>query len=128
MQIGGVNSFLSQITSLFQKKTSSDKTYSPPSAEISINSVFEKLSIDKKTEAKKQEAERTLTGFGKDADEFVRRISQASAETYRAALESELKNKIAQMTQKEQASKVAAYQTISAYQNNNQTSTLSLYS
>jgi len=128
MQIGGANSFISQITSLFQKKTTSENTYSPPSAEISISSVFEKLSIDKKTKAKEQEAERTLTGFGKKADEFVKSVARSSSEIYRATLESDLKNKIAQMAQQEQANKMAAYQSADAYKYGTQASTISLYS
>ncbi len=128
MQIGGVNSFISQITSLFRKKTFSDNSYTPPSAEISINSVLEKLSIDKKTESKKQEAERTLTGFGKEADEYVKRISQSKAEIYRATLENELKNKIKELTQKEQLNKVAIYQNTANYSSGYNSIGLSLYS
>lgn len=128
MQIGGVNSFISQLASLFQKKSTSESSYTPPSGEISINSILEKLSIDKKTEAKKQEAERTLTGFGKEADSYIKRLSEAAGEIYRATLENELKNRVKEMSQKEQANRVAAYQTASAYQNNTQTSSINLYS
>jgi hypothetical protein len=128
MQIDGINSFISQLSSLFQKKSSSDKVYSPPSVEILMNSVFEKLSIDKKTQMKRQEVERTLTGFGKEVDEYVRRISEASAEIYRATLESELKNRVKEMTQKEQASRVAAYQSANSYQNSYAHFRLNLYS
>ncbi|MCI4398929.1 MAG: hypothetical protein JHC37_00065 [Campylobacteraceae bacterium] len=128
MQIGGINSFISQLSSLFQKKTDQTNQYSLPSGEITINSIIEKLSIDKKTQMKRQEIERTLTGFGKEVDEYVRRISEASAEIYRATLESELKNRVKEMTQKEQASRVAAYQSANSYQNSYAHFGLNLYS
>lgn len=128
MQIGGVNSLISQLASLFQKKNTSESTYTPPSGEISISSILEKLSIDKKTEAKKQEAERMLTGFGKKADSYIKRVSEAAGEIYRATLENELKTKIKEMSQKEQANRVATYQMANAYQNVTQTSSLNLYS
>lgn len=128
MQIGGVNSFISQLSSLLQKKTNTDNSYTPPSGEILINSILEKLSIDKKSEAKQQEIERTLTGFGKEADEYVKQISHSSAEIYRATLENELKTKIKEMTQKEQTNKVAIYQNTASYTNNLGSTGLNLYS
>lgn len=128
MQIGGVNSFISQLSSLLQKKTNNHNSYTPPSGEVLINSILEKLSIDKKSDMKQQELERNLTGFGKDADEYVKRISQLGAEIYRAILESELKNKIKELTQKEQLNKVAQYQNTVNYSNNYNSIGLSIYS
>ncbi len=128
MQIGGVNSFISQLSSLLQKKTTNDGSYTPPSGEILINSILEKLSIDKKSEAKQQEIERSLTGFGKESDEYVKNISKSSAEIYRATLENDLKNKIKELTQKEQLSKISLYQNTANYTSTNTSSGLSLYS
>lgn len=128
MQIGGVNSFISQLSSLLQKKTNNDSSYTPPSGEVLINSILEKLSIDKKSDMKQQEVERNLTGFGKEADEYVKRISQSSAEIYRATLENELKNKVKELTQKEQLNKVAIYQNTANYSSGYNSTGLSLYS
>lgn len=128
MQIGGVNSFISQLSSLLQKKTNNDSSYTPPSGEVLINSILEKLSIDKKSDMKQQEVERNLTGFGKEADEYVKRISQSSAEIYRATLENELKNKIKELTQKEQLNKIAIYQNTANYSSGYNSTGLSLYS
>jgi len=128
MQIGAINPFLNQITSLFKNKNTNESSYSPPSPEVLINSVFEKLSIDKKAEARQQEVERTLTGFGKEADETVKRASQAAAEIYRAVLEGELKNKIDSMASKEQASKLKNYIDSVSYKDLIQSNSLSLYS
>ncbi len=128
MQIGGVNSFISQLSSLLQKKTNNDSSYTPPSGEVLINSILEKLSIDKKSDMKQQEVERNLTGFGKEADEYVKRISQLSAEIYRVTLENELKNKIKELTQKEQLNKVAIYQNTANYSSGYNSTGLSLYS
>ncbi|HOI84110.1 MAG TPA: hypothetical protein PKW30_07350 [Campylobacterales bacterium] len=128
MQIGGVNSFISQLSSLLQKKTNNDSSYTPPSGEVLINSILEKLSIDKKSDMKQQEVERNLTGFGKEADEYVKRMSQSSAEIYRATLENELKNKIKELTQKEQLNKVAIYQNTANYSSGYNSTGLSLYS
>lgn len=128
MQIGGVNSFIYQLSSLFQKRSTSDDIYEQPSGEITINSIIEKLSIDKKTEAKRQELERILTGFGKEADEYVKKISEVGAQIYKAALEKDLANKIKEMNQKEQANKIAAYQSASLYQYGVGGSSLNLYS
>lgn len=128
MQVGGVNSFISQIFSLLQKKTTNDGSYTPPSGEVLINSILEKLSIEKKSDAKQKDIERTLTGFGKEADEYIKRLAETGAEIYRATLESDLKNKIKEMTQKEHTSKVAIYQNAASYTNNLSSSGLNLYS
>ena len=129
MQISGVNSFISQIQTLFQNKTTGTQSgYTPPSADITIDSILEKLSIDKKVDTKRQEIERSLTGFGKQTDAFIKKISEATAEIYKASLESELKNKVKELTQKEQLNKIALYQSANTVQSQNYTSGLNLYS
>jgi hypothetical protein len=127
MQIGSVNSFAS--TSYSNKSNSVSSSNSTP-IDVVVSSVFDKMSIDKKTEQKQQEIERSLTGFGKQSDEGTKQAAQAAAEMYRAILEGDLKNKISSMSLREQANKTTLAQTYNSYTANatqqQNSSTLSL--
>lgn len=85
-------------------------SYAPPSGDVIINTVFEKMAIDKRVDEKQKSVELMLTGYGDENKDNAKQGSQTSAEMYRAALESELKSKIAQMVKQEQAAKADEYQ------------------
>lgn len=94
------------------KKPSSSITssYTPPSGDVIINTVFEKMAIERKIDEKQKSVELMLAGYGDESKDNAKHASQTSAEMYRAALEGELKSKIAQMARQEQAAKADEYQ------------------
>lgn len=109
MQIGGITGFLSQITSPFNKNNTNKAENLLPSPEIWVNTVVEKLSIEKKSDAKEEQIKRSLTGYGKESDELIERISRSAANSYKAMLESELQNKIKELTVAQRVKALSEY-------------------
>ncbi len=111
MQIGGLNSIAS---SLYTNNKNSSPSVTTP-IDVLVNSVFDKMGIEKKTEQKQQQIERALTGYGEEVSSAAKSSAEVSAQIYKAVLESELKDKIAQMSQKEQSNKTTIAQMLNTY-------------
>jgi hypothetical protein len=56
-----------------------------------------------------------LTGYGEEVSSAAKSSAEVSAQIYKAVLESELKDKIAQMSQKEQSNKTTIAQMLNTY-------------
>lgn len=113
MQINSLNSLSSYLYSSNAKSSSDTNQVTP--IDVVVSSVFDKMSIEKKTEQKQQDIERSLTGYGEQVSSAVKSTAEASAQIYKALLESELKDKISQMSQKEQSNKTALAQMLNTY-------------
>lgn len=93
-----------------KKASATVSGYTPPSGDVIVNAIFEKMAIDRMVDEKEKTVELSLTGYGDQNDGSAKHSAKTRAEMYRATLEGELKTKIAQMTRQEQTAREDMYQ------------------